>query len=372
MEGKNMQSLLPVLDEGKAFAEPRAQIRREATATERRRHTVSALCAFPVVDPAPVADFRFPPSVPVDPGEIIQTAHWLCCADGAWISATLFEESDIGPQAPVLIVNCATGNKQSRYFDMARWWAARGWRVVTYDYRGIGMSALPERQSKRFRLWEWGSEDMSAVVEWIQQEFTPITTVVIGHSIGSQIIQFCRALNSIDAVVFVAGQKGCWRNWCNRYRYPIWAFWHVVLPTCVGICGNFPLMRLAGCATLPRNVALDWARWGRARTFAAETENFGHELGCPLLSISIADDQLYGPEQAVDALLEWYPNAQSERLHLAPETYGIKQIGHAGLFDAVHFDRFWPLVSNWLDRRVAGPRINSLIHRCGRRAGLGP
>jgi predicted alpha/beta hydrolase len=322
---------------------------------------MSASCAQGVIEAAPVTTFDAGARRAVVPGGVAQATHWVQCADGEWLAATLFERPNIECDAPVLIVNSAIGNRQSRYFDTARWWAARGWRMVTYDYRGIAESSQPPRSSERFRLWEWGSQDMSAVVDWVRRDLTPRATVVIGHSIGAQIVQFCHGLNGIDAAVFVAGQKGYWRNWRNRYRYPICAFWHFVLPACVGVCGNFPLMRLAGCAPLPASVALDWARWGRVRSFAAEADNHGHDLSCPLLSISLADDQLYGPEQAVDALLDWYPSAQSERLHLVPEAHGVARIGHAGLFDAVHLDRFWPLVSAWLDRCVAWPHVGSLV-----------
>jgi predicted alpha/beta hydrolase len=294
------------------------------------------------------------------PADKAEATVWLRCSDGEPICATSFAPAGRHVGAPLLIVNGAMGNTQTRYWAMARHWAAKGWRVITYDYRGIGESARRQVETGRFRLRQWGQQDLAAVLDWAQREFAPARLVILGHSIGAQIVQYCEDLSAVDAVVFVAGQKGWWRNWDNRWRYALWALWHIVMPGCVGLVGSFPLTRLAGCETLPAGIALDWARWGRSRDFVdehgKELETSGAELRCPLLSISFADDPAYGPKPAVDALMRWYPSARSERLHIVPAEHGVRAVGHAGLFDELHFERFWPAIWAWFDRRIAPTR----------------
>jgi predicted alpha/beta hydrolase len=286
-----------------------------------------------------------------------QRTFWLRCRDGEPICATAFAPAGRAVSAPLLVVNGAMGNTQARYWDMAQYWAAKGWRVVTYDYRGMGESERRQTETGRFRLRDWGQQDLAAVLDWARRDFAPSILVILGHSIGAQIVQFCEELGDVDAAVFVAGQKGWWRNWNNHWRYAIWALWHLVMPVCVRLCDSFPLMRLAGCETLPACVARDWACWGRSRDFVdergARMETKGAGLRCPLLSISLEDDPVYGPKPAVDALLGWYPNARGERLHIVPAEHGARAVGHAGLFDECHFDRFWPVIWAWLDQRLA-------------------
>jgi predicted alpha/beta hydrolase len=284
----------------------------------------------------------------------------LRCDDGETLAVSVFSPPPATRSPAVLVVNPAIGNRQERYWDTARYWAARGWRVVTYDYRGIGASAALQRDVGRFRLADWGRQDLTAVLRHVRQAWAPPATVVLAHSMGAQVVQFCAHPEWIDAAVFVAGQKGYWRHWDNAYRHPLQAFWHV-MPACVRLFGSFPLMRLAGCETLPRQIALDWARWSRAPGFVDEAGEAlaanGARLRCPLLSVSMGDDPLFGPKPAVDALLAWYPNARAERLHLTPATLGTVRIGHAGLFDADTGGRFWPGVLAWLDAKRTAQKI---------------
>jgi hypothetical protein len=44
-------------------------------------------------------------------------------------------------------------------------------------------------------------------------------------------------------------------------------------------------------------------------------------------------------------------------MHLVPKRHGVARIGHAGLFDEEHFERVWPMISEWLGARVGGSRV---------------
>ncbi|MFC3159104.1 hypothetical protein ACFOEQ_11760 [Chryseobacterium arachidis] len=62
----------------------------------------------------------------------------LTTRDHVSITAHLFlpEKSN----QKLLLINSATGVKQQVYFSFARFFSENGFTVITYDYRGIGLS----------------------------------------------------------------------------------------------------------------------------------------------------------------------------------------------------------------------------------------
>ena len=69
------------------------------------------------------------------------TALRIAAADGYALGATLFPPAT--PNDRVVVVNAAMGVKRGFYAPFALHLAARGFTVVSYDYRGIGDSRPP-------------------------------------------------------------------------------------------------------------------------------------------------------------------------------------------------------------------------------------
>lgn len=61
----------------------------------------------------------------------------LSCDDGRSLAATWYEPARADARA-VAVMNSATGVPRHFYRAFAQWMAARGYAVLTYDYRGIG------------------------------------------------------------------------------------------------------------------------------------------------------------------------------------------------------------------------------------------
>jgi predicted alpha/beta hydrolase len=76
----------------------------------------------------------------------------IAAADGYSLGATLF-----APVAPKgVVVNAAMGVKRGFYARFGAHLAARGFTVVTYDYRGIGDSRPARLRGLSARLQDWG------------------------------------------------------------------------------------------------------------------------------------------------------------------------------------------------------------------------
>ena len=132
-----------------------------------------------------------------------------------------------------LIVSGAMAVPQTYYGDFAGAAAARGFDVVTYDYRGIGASrpAAHAGSLRGFRAAasDWMRLDFEGVHRWVRRELEPQRVAVVGHSFGGNAFGLAPSAHCIDGGVFVAAQSGYWRHWAAPRRYLYAALWHGVV-----------------------------------------------------------------------------------------------------------------------------------------------
>lgn len=294
---------------------------------------------------------------------VLVSEREMAATDGYPLAATIYKTS---PQreGKAAIIAGAVGVRRSRYRDFATYLAGRGWAVVTFDYRGIGGSRRGCLSKSPARLRDWGERDAAGVIEWVHHQFGPRRCVAVGHSVGGQIIGFAPNHGRLDALLTIASQKGYWKYWRGLWRYLVGGFWRVV-PALVGILGYLPLWP-AGCEDLPPQVALEWQRWGMRPEFVDEERRSMnhrfHTFTAPILAMSFADDPLYAPPRAVEALLKVYANAPSVHRHFHPRDLGVRRIGHSGFFDPGVCPALWEVAVEWLDRADgSGPQIISAL-----------
>ena len=297
--------------------------------------------------------------------------------DGIRLAATLYRARTRDIQGTALLLP-ATGSRQGRYGALAGFLADRGWDAVTFDYRGIGGSALPRGEQHRASMLAWGERDLAAVIDWVEHELWPRRLVVVAHSIGGQIIPLAHNHRQIDAVLAVAVQKGHWRLWQGPEKYGVWGFFRVYIPLCLRLLGRVPL-GFAGLDDLPANVARDYARWTRRLDYrdAADrdlTPRFA-ALRAPILGLSFADDRQYAPRAAVDFLMSrYFLRAPVWRSHLQPDALGLPGLGHSGFFDPrLCPARYWEEAARWLHAAADGeaggfdfrvlPDVQPLAHK---------
>ena len=89
----------------------------------------------------------------------------LLTDDGFPLAATRHKAA--GRRKGVLLVAPATGVPQRYYAAFARYFAADGWDVLTWDWRGVADSRHGvSTRDPRLTMRSWGSEDLTAAIAW--------------------------------------------------------------------------------------------------------------------------------------------------------------------------------------------------------------
>lgn len=275
--------------------------------------------------------------------------HHLACEDGTRLAARWYEPTR--PARAVAVISAATGVPQRYYRHFAAWLAQRGYAVLTYDYRGIAESLSGPITANRSRMSDWALQDMSAALAEAERRRTPggLPLLLIGHSFGGNAAGLARGFERADALLTVGSQSGDWRNWPGLQRWVTFAYVHLMLPLISHLWGRAPGWSLGGRGDgLPKQVALEWAGWGRRRGYlftdpamAAHLEGYQRFSGIAHLW-NISDDLTYGPASAVDALAAEFRAARVQRHEMSPQDLGLKKLGHFGAFRSTMANIVWP------------------------------
>src|SRR4051794_34246890 len=105
------------------------------------------------------------------------------CSDGMQLACHWWQAAR-RPGHGTVIVNAATGVAARYYHPYAAFLSGHGFDVLTYDYRGIGLSRPPELRGSNYRWRDWGELDFDAVVRLALARDPKGPLLVVGHSIG--------------------------------------------------------------------------------------------------------------------------------------------------------------------------------------------
>jgi len=271
--------------------------------------------------------------------------------DGFALSARLFEPE--GAARGTILTNPATGVRKGYYRAFAGFLAERGWRVVTFDNRGIGGSRPAGLRGFEARMQDWAELDSEGVLHWIERTFPGEPVALVGHSFGGQALGLIPAARRLRAALLVATQSGYWGHWVGLQRLRIVVLWYLMIPLVTALLGYFPARRLGLGEDQPKGVARQWARWGRHPDYLLRDDDRRwragfSELTLPILGISLSDDT-YAPRRAMAAILGLYVNAEVEHRHVAPEQRGLGRVGHFGFFRQKFRQTLWEEAARWLD-----------------------
>lgn len=294
--------------------------------------------------------------------------HVLVAQDGRHLAACWHEPD--APARAVAVISSAAGVPRGYYRAFAGWLSARGYAVLSYDYRGIGGSRRGALRDDPATMRDWAVLDMTAALAAAEarRATAGLPLLLIGHSFGGNGIAFADGVERADALLMVGAQLGEPRLYPGIHRAVAATFFRAWLPAVVRLRGHAPGWALGpGAEPLPAGVALQWARWGLTRGWAYADPQMAPHRGAsavlaPVHLWDISDDLSYAPARAVDALAAHYRNAVTERHTLTPQQMSLKRIGHFGAFRREPGPRLW--------RRLLGP-IEQASHRL-RSAGLTP
>ena len=148
----------------------------------------------------------------------------------------------------------------------------------------------------------------------------------------------------MDKVILVASQSGYWKFWKGRDRVRMWFNWHVLFPTMLGLFGYLPSRKISGMEDLPKNVANQWRNWGKNENYLFDDETVGEvfydKVNCDVTAFSIDDDEL-APKESVDWMTSKFSSASVKPIHLVPQNFDTKKIGHFGLFKEKFRESVW-------------------------------
>lgn len=295
----------------------------------------------------------------------------LPATDGFALGASLYQPADIDPNGPVVLITPATGVKRRFYDKYARFLAENGLATVSFDYRGIGESRPCTLRGFEASLQDWAVKDIAGAIDWIVAQRRPRRLLVVGHSIGGQLIGLAPNNDRVDAMLAVAAQSGYWGLWSGSRKYFMWFLWHAFMPGLTWVFSYFPSKKLGLSEDLPRGVAKQWAFWGRHPHYIVDDQ--GNPIRKSFLSFSgsirsysFADD-IDAPRVAVENLLQLYENATRELNHLRPPDLGVDGIGHFGFFREQFRPSLWTESTEWLKKQaVEAPSTNAVSRNPGR------
>jgi predicted alpha/beta hydrolase len=269
--------------------------------------------------------------------------------DGYRLAGTLFRPVESKRRG--IIINAAAGVRQRYYGAFAEFLAARGFTVLTYDYRGIGGSRREPARALRSGMSDWGRQDAAGALDFLERSVRGEQISAVGHSFGGQAIGIVPGNERIAALLTVGSQSGYWRHWSGAGRAGMWLFSHLLVPGMAALFGRLPAAALGQGEDLPGAVAREWASWCRRPGYIVEAlaahEDYAR-FAAPLRACWIEDDA-YAPLAAVQAFLEQYPGAQRELRRIAPREAGAERIGHFGFFRERFRDTLWQEAAEWLE-----------------------
>jgi predicted alpha/beta hydrolase len=275
----------------------------------------------------------------------------LRAVDGYELGGLLY--GALRPRSPrrVAVLHGGAGIPAFGYRRFAHFLAEWGIPVLTYDYRGIGMSRPEELRGFRATTADWVEYDSAAAIAWMRERYPDDELIGISHSIGA--LPLCTAPNAAeqDRLVLIAPHTAYYGDYRPLYRLPMALMWHGLMPIVTRFLGYFPARRLRLGDDLPAGVALEWAerRSADLRPGGATPADdrirrlldYGSMLQRPALAITISDDA-FATAAGARRLLSYFPRLVSHQVVLSPAEANVRRLGHFGLFRREAGPALWP------------------------------
>ncbi|KAJ1562866.1 hypothetical protein HK096_010733, partial [Nowakowskiella sp. JEL0078] len=266
------------------------------------------------------------------------------------LSATLFTPANVSAKAKILI-NMATGSRQTFYYKFAEFLCQKQFVVLTYDYRGSGKSIQPGTKSlaelEASTKVHYATRDQPAMIDYLVTNFPEIPLIIIGHSVGGHIVPLCPEpyKNFIDRVFFVSVINAHWRY--NKDPFNAFYFAYFFVPYSNWYYGYIPCSQIKLCDDLPAGVGLNWADWIKSRvyyTYEKEIAKKISDFDKPIVSLFFADDDI-GFGEGSTSLIKLFSNSKRIKYYAKSD----RKVGHNGFFvksNADLWELFLPFFEN--------------------------
>lgn len=274
-----------------------------------------------------------------------------------------------GVSIGTIVISAATGVRKEFYGSFARFLIGNGYRVLTYDYRGIGDSAPANiRRSPAF-MHEWGTQDMNAILDYIVNDLGLSDVIWLGHSIGAQLVGLLKKPNHIRKVISINAALGYWGYLPYPMKAVVWVLWYVIGPILTRLYGYGVMKKIGWGENLPRNVLLEWRSWCLNKNYymdflksEIQSDRF-YNFNIPITAIYTSDDYIANDKTA-SLMMKFFPNAPSKLIKLDVRKYTTQKVGHTGIFRRRFEEVLWPWLLRIIQSHVpATPKVTPLLHQ---------
>lgn len=268
-----------------------------------------------------------------------------------------------GPEAPcgAVLINPATGVAARYYTRFADALAEQGFRVLAYDYRGIGRSRPARLRGLRATKLDWGVLDCEAALQALQARAPGLPLYAVCHSIGGFALGLAPSATKVERALFVGCQYAYWGDYAPRARLRYLLRWHALMPVLASVLGYFPGRRLGWLEDLPKGAALEWGlrlhpsfhrHYRRlahtsALTDGAELERRMASVRGEILALADVQDD-YATPAATRRLLDYFSASRRHFVQLDLAGEGLPSMGHFGFFHARYRENLWMHAAGWL------------------------
>lgn len=251
----------------------------------------------------------------------------------------------------VLLINSATGVKQQVYFSFARYFSEHGFTVITYDYRGIGLSKPSEMRGFEASMRIWGSADYKALTRYIKTEFPEYRKYCLGHSVGALILGMNKDSLMFDEFIFVGTQNAFVGNLKLKTKIEAYLGFGIVQPVTTGLLGYFPAHWFGLGESLPKNCAFDWRTLilnkKSTNRLLEKIDDYSKKLTQKTFVIRAEDDVWLTEKGVLSLLNDTYPNLKPTYRLVKTSESEKKEIGHINFFRSYN-QKLWSIILNEL------------------------
>lgn len=251
----------------------------------------------------------------------------------------------------LLLINSATGVKQHVYFSFATYFSEKGFTVITYDYRGIGLSKPEQMKGFEASMRIWGSRDYKSLTTYIRTRFAGYEKYCLGHSVGALILGMNKDSEIFKELFFVGTQNAFVGNLKFKTKIEAYLGFGVVQPLATQLLGYFPAHWFGLGESLPKNCAYDWRTLilnkKSTNGLLEKIDDFSKELTQKVFVIR-AEDDVWLTDKGVKSLLnDTYPNLKPTYRLIKTSESEKGEIGHVNFFRSYN-KKLWNIILNEL------------------------
>lgn len=258
-----------------------------------------------------------------------------------------------GPAWATVLFGNAMGVRQEFYAAFARFLAANGVHVLTFDF------AIPDTD---VTVTDWAEKDLAAMLVEARKPAPNLPLLFMGHSLGGQLIGVTPGNEAVRASLHVTAGSGYYK-YNDRMPLRVRLLWFVFMPLLTPLFGYFPGKALRMVGDLPRGVTWQWRRWCLDPDYLLSEGEAARaayaRFNAPIFSYSFEDDDI-NTRPGIDYLHSCYRGAQVIRRHVHPRDVGLDRIGHFGFFSEKCRETLWKDALDWL-RSQASPASQTTV-----------